>query len=110
MQALVSQVTEERFVATLKLVEALERYPEGKGKPNESAFTLSFGKSLFKRKVAMPDAMQWFGQVMSAWSEGDGSAHMRNGYEWGKLGAGTVVDAGGARATLRLQLPISFLT
>lgn len=61
MQAQVVHVTEEAFLASSKVVEALERYPEDKGEPSESPFTLFFGKSFFERKVAMPETMQRLG-------------------------------------------------
>jgi hypothetical protein len=101
-------MTEEAFISSSKVVKALEQYPEGKGELSESLFTLFFGRSFFERKIATPETMQRFGQAMSAWSEGDGSGHMRDGYEWGKLGAGMVVDVGGAEGRIAVTIATKF--
>lgn len=104
MQATVSHMTEEAFPASTKIVECLETYPHGKSEPNESPFTMVFGMSFFERKVRMPETMQRFGQSMSSWSEGDESGHMRDGYAWGELSAGTVMDVGGAEGLVSLTI------
>lgn len=97
-------MSEEAFPASAKIVEALEKFPYS-GEPNESPFTLAFGSSFFERKVKQPETMQRFAQAMSGWSQGDGSEHMRDFYNWTSIPKGaTVVDVGGAAGHISLAI------
>jgi len=109
MQALVAHMSEEAFPSSAKIVDALEEFPYS-GKPDESPFTLTFGSSFFERKMKYPETMQRFGQAMSRWSEGDGSEHMRDYYDWASLPKGaTVVDVGGASGHISLAIAEKFM-
>ncbi|KAH8881982.1 S-adenosyl-L-methionine-dependent methyltransferase [Thozetella sp. PMI_491] len=108
MQALVAHMSEEAFPASAKMVEALEKFPYS-GEPNESPFTLAFGSSFFERKMKHPETMQRFGMAMSSWSHGDGSAHIRDCYDWAALPKGSkVVDVGGAVGHISLAVAEKF--
>ncbi|KAK5651453.1 hypothetical protein OQA88_12460 [Cercophora sp. LCS_1] len=108
LQALVAHMTEEAFPASAKLVDALENCGDG-GEPSESPFTLAFGQSFFERKMAKPETLERFGNAMSAWSAGDGSGFIRDGYAWGELKEGArVVDVGGAGGHISLAVAERF--
>ncbi|KAH8812830.1 S-adenosyl-L-methionine-dependent methyltransferase [Xylogone sp. PMI_703] len=108
IQALIGHMSEEAFPASARIVEALEKFPYS-GEPDQSPFTLTFGSSFFERKMKQPETMQRFVQAMSSWSKGDGSAHMRDGYDWAALPKGaTVVDVGGAGGHISLAIAQKF--
>lgn len=109
MQALVAHMSEEAFPASAKIVDALEKFPYS-GEPNESPFTLAFGSSFFERKMKHPETMQRFAQAMGSWSEGDGSTHIRDYYDWASLPKGArVVDVGGAAGHISLPIAEKFV-
>ncbi|TPX08611.1 uncharacterized protein E0L32_009950 [Thyridium curvatum] len=109
MQALVAHMSEEAFPASARIVDALDKFPYS-GEPGESPFSLAFGgASFFERKMARPETMQRFAAAMGSWSAGDGSAHMRDCYDWAALPRGaTVVDVGGAAGHISLAVAEKF--
>ncbi|KAH7376879.1 S-adenosyl-L-methionine-dependent methyltransferase [Plectosphaerella cucumerina] len=107
MQALLGHMTDGAFPAAAKMCDFLEKYP-GSQEPGESPYTMTFGSPMFARGAAEPHVMQRFIDAMTAWSTGDGSEGMVKGFDWAKLGAGKVVDVGGAAGHISLAVASRF--
>ncbi|KAF3931385.1 O-demethylpuromycin-O-methyltransferase [Dactylella cylindrospora] len=107
MKNWVSYNTDDLAPASLKLVDALEKWPES-GETGETAFALANGnESLFQFLGARPERAKRFGVAMSAFSTGQGYAveHLVKGYAWDKLPKNaTIVDVGGATGFVCVEL------
>ncbi|RFU32348.1 hypothetical protein B7463_g3998, partial [Scytalidium lignicola] len=72
--------------------------------PNMQALLGHMAEEAFPASAKIVDAL-----AMSAWSEGDGSAYMRDCYDWATLPKGaTIVDVGGAEGHISLALAQKF--
>ncbi|EWC44256.1 hypothetical protein DRE_01082 [Drechslerella stenobrocha 248] len=103
----VSYNTDDLAPASLKVVEALQKWPDS-GETGETAFALANGgESLFQFLGSRPERAKRFGVAMSAFSTGQGYAveHLLNGYAWDKLPKNaTIVDVGGATGFVSVEL------
>ncbi|KAJ6259658.1 O-demethylpuromycin-O-methyltransferase [Drechslerella dactyloides] len=107
MRNWISYNTDDLAPASLKVVEALQKWPES-GETSETAFALANGgESLFQFLGTRPERAKRFGTAMSAFSTGQGYAveHLVNGYDWDKLPKdATIVDVGGATGFVSVEL------
>ncbi|KAF3920378.1 O-demethylpuromycin-O-methyltransferase [Dactylellina cionopaga] len=99
--------TDDLAPASMKVVEALQKWP-GSGEPTETAFALAHNnETLFQFLAARPERAKRFGQAMSAFSTGQGYAvdHLVRGFDWDKLpNDATIVDVGGATGFVCVEL------
>jgi len=77
--------------------EALDKWPGSESK-RETGVSIGFHNpgqtSLYEEVKKIPDRVQRFGLAMALFSSGDGyePSSLVEGYDWGKVGGGTVVD------------------
>ena len=77
--------------------EALDRWPGSESK-RETGVSIGFHNpgqtSLYEEVKKAPEKIQKFGLAMELFSSGEGYevSSLIEGYDWGKLGEGTVVD------------------
>lgn len=95
MMAWIPFNTDDLAPASLKVVEAFEKFPDS-GEVAETAFALAHNnENLFQFLGARPTNAKRFGMSMSAFSTGQGYAveHLVNGYAWDQLPKdATIVD------------------
>jgi 6-hydroxytryprostatin B O-methyltransferase len=100
MQDWFGHCTEELFLASAKLADALETYP-GSDKPEDSAFSMAFNTRdpIFGFYEKHPDRQaRFFGAMEGVGKDfGHSLAHIVKGYDWAKLGKATVVDVSGLK-------------
>jgi len=79
--------------------EALDKWP-GSGSHRETGISIGFHNpgetSLFEEVKKKPDTIKTFGLAMELFSSGEGyeTSSLVYGYDWDRLGEGTVVDVG----------------
>jgi hypothetical protein len=91
---------EEWGPASVKAVEALQRFPNGQD-PKEGAFTLAFaGQPIFDYLATRPERARVFGSAMGNFSKGTSHKveHLVENYDWQALGESTVVDVSGSNS------------
>jgi hypothetical protein len=89
---------EEWGPASVKAVEALQRFPNGQD-PKEGAFALAFaGQPIFDYLATRPERARVFGSAMGNFSKGTSHKveHLVENYDWQALGDSTVVDVSGS--------------
>jgi hypothetical protein len=89
---------EEWGPASVKAVEALERFPNGQD-PKEGAFALAFaGQPIFDYLATRPERARVFGSAMGNFSKGTSHKveHLVENYDWQALGESTIVDVSGS--------------
>jgi 6-hydroxytryprostatin B O-methyltransferase len=91
MQALVGHMCDGAFPASAKMCDFLDQF-SGSPEPHQSPYALAYGDPIFARGAKEPQVMERFVGMMKAWSAGDGTQTMIDGYDWDKLGSGRVVD------------------
>ncbi|KAL2071765.1 hypothetical protein VTL71DRAFT_13000 [Oculimacula yallundae] len=93
--------TETIFPGGAHHCEALDKWPSSESK-RETGVSISFHNggqtSLYEEVKKIPERIQRFGLAMELFSSGEGyePISLVEGYDWGSLGQGTVVDVGGA--------------
>ncbi|CZR65817.1 related to sterigmatocystin 7-O-methyltransferase precursor [Phialocephala subalpina] len=93
--------TETAFKSLAHTMDALEKWPDSTS-PREGGYSLAVGKpgeiSVYEDVARDPVRTVNFGRAMQFLSSGEGYEveGLVEGYPWGKLGKGTVVDVGGA--------------
>jgi hypothetical protein len=86
--ALVGHMTDAAFPASARMCDFLEQFPDS-GEPDQNPLSMTFGAPLFGLG---PEKMKRFIDAMGAWSSGDGTEGIVQGYDWSKIGKGSVVD------------------
>ncbi|KID62536.1 O-methyltransferase PaMT [Metarhizium brunneum] len=103
--------TEEMWTASVKMVEALEKWPESQ-EPNHTGFALSnnTGESIYEVLKQNPQRAARFGNNMKAFMEMQefNSTHVVNNYDWKSLGQVRIVDVGGGPGHISLELAKHF--
>ncbi|KAK9444939.1 sterigmatocystin 8-O-methyltransferase [Metarhizium brunneum] len=103
--------TEEMWPASVKMVEALEKWPESQ-EPNHTGFALSnsTGESIYEVLKQNPQRAARFGNNMKAFMEMQefNSTHVVNNYDWKSLGQVRIVDVGGGPGHISLELAKHF--
>jgi hypothetical protein len=87
------------YPVSTKMVEMTERFRGSEAK-NETAFNVAFGTPLpmFAWLKGEPEHSERFGRLMGAMKAAPvySVQHLVNGYNWGSLSSGKVVDVGGS--------------
>ncbi|KAI1124453.1 putative O-methyltransferase [Nemania abortiva] len=95
----VSSNVNEMWPSAERLVDALEKWPSAQ-EPNQTGFALANDTtdSFYTELSKNPERARRFGGAMSFFTTGDGYSlrHLTDGFDWGAIGAGTVVDVGGS--------------
>ncbi|GME34191.1 O- protein [Neofusicoccum parvum] len=92
-------IFEEWAPAAVRSVDAMQQYPGSAQEPEETAFGMAFGgKSIYRYLDERPERARVFGSAMKSLGQGTMHRvqHLLEGYNWGALGAATVVDIGGS--------------
>ncbi|KFG85433.1 sterigmatocystin 8-O-methyltransferase [Metarhizium anisopliae] len=103
--------TEDMWPASVKMVEAFEKWPESQ-EPNHTGFALSnsTGESIYEVLKQNPQRAARFGNNMKAFMEMQefNSTHVVNNYDWKSLGQVRIVDVGGGPGHISLELAKHF--
>jgi hypothetical protein len=95
MQEWIGVCNTEFFLAAAKTVDAMVKYP-GSQEPTEAGFSLAHGPGLplFAILGQDPARAKRMGMAMASLTEGEGYElnYLVDGYPWGELGDGVVVD------------------
>ncbi|PMD67408.1 S-adenosyl-L-methionine-dependent methyltransferase [Hyaloscypha bicolor E] len=101
LAAFVDLHTEVAFKSLAHTTDALQKWPDSTS-PREVGYSIAVGKpgeiSVYEDLAKDPARTVNFGRAMQFFSSGEGYevTSLVEGYPWGKLGKGTVVDVGGA--------------
>ncbi|KUJ11316.1 S-adenosyl-L-methionine-dependent methyltransferase [Mollisia scopiformis] len=101
LAAFVDLHTETALKSIAHTLDALERWPESTD-PREGGYSLALGRggetSVYEEVAKDEGRMVGFGRAMRFFSEGEGYevGSLVEGYAWGRIGKGVVVDVGGA--------------
>ncbi|THC88441.1 hypothetical protein EYZ11_012113 [Aspergillus tanneri] len=102
---------EEISLASLLTAEAFARWPTSE-EPNQTGFSLAHGTDRSAYEILQDDPARAvrFASAMSIFTSGKGYAasHVVHGYDWGSLGAGSVVDIGGSRGHIAVAIASQF--
>ncbi|KAI0405664.1 putative O-methyltransferase [Xylaria palmicola] len=99
VRAGLGQSFDEFYGSFARTADALDSFKDGE--PNHTGFALAHGtdRTMFDFLRTQPAKAEQFSKAMrfySAGVPGYSESHLVEGYDWGALGAGTVVDVGGA--------------
>ena len=87
--------TDELWQAATQTINALIKYPRSQ-EPSQTGFALAnnMEKSIYEVFAMHPDRAKRFGNAMASFTEGTGYEleHLINGYDWGSIENGLVVD------------------
>jgi hypothetical protein len=95
--------------------EALDKWPGSESK-RETGASIGFHNpgqtSLYEEIKKRPEKIQKFGLAMGLFSSGEGyePISLVEGYDWGKLGEGTVVDVSCCSTTLPVMVTLIILS
>jgi hypothetical protein len=95
--------TERNFLGAAHECEALDKWP-GSNSKRETGISIGFRNpgqtSLYEEVKKKPETIKGFGLAMELFSSGEGydSIFLVEGYDWGRLGEGTVVDVSSSTA------------
>ncbi|KAI8629700.1 putative O-methyltransferase [Xylariaceae sp. FL1651] len=96
----VSSNVNDMWPAAEKVVDALAKWPLAE-EPNQTGFSLANNtdNSFYTELGKDSERARRFGGAMSFFTTGEGYSlrHLTDGYAWGGIGTGTVVDVGGSR-------------
>ncbi|KAL1953850.1 hypothetical protein VTO42DRAFT_2110 [Malbranchea cinnamomea] len=94
-----------------KLVEATEKWP-GSEERNQTAYNIAFDTDLpyFEHLATQPEKTRQFASYMKHVQKSDGTAvrYLLEGFDWARLGKGTVVDVGGSSGAASIALATAF--
>ncbi|KAI1391008.1 S-adenosyl-L-methionine-dependent methyltransferase [Hypoxylon trugodes] len=103
--------TDDMWQAAAQTCNALASFP-GSQEPNETGFALANQtiKSMYEFLSEHPERARRFGNAMRCFTEGPGFelSHITDNFPWGDLGNGTVIDVGGSRGFVCLELARKF--
>ncbi|KIW10106.1 hypothetical protein PV08_11066 [Exophiala spinifera] len=103
----VGYTLEDSFPASAKVVEATKEFGASEEK-NHSGWNLAFNTKLpiFQYLSDHPERAERFAETMKALTSTDGYhvRHLVDGYPWGELEQGTVVDVGGSLGHMSIAL------
>lgn len=89
--------TDELWQGAAQTVNALAKYP-GSQEPNQTGFALANNtdKSIYEVFGQYPDRAKRFGNAMASFTSGTGYElePLVQGFDWGSIGRGSVVDVG----------------
>jgi len=95
MQAWVGLFLDDLWPATLRTIEAMERWP-GSQEPNESGFSIANDSTdpFFPIMAKDPERLKRYGTAMAAQAAAGGFEveYLVENYPWAELGEATVVD------------------
>ncbi|KAI8944399.1 putative O-methyltransferase [Xylaria longipes] len=96
----VSSCVNEMWPSAEKVVDALAKWPLAE-EPNQTGFSIANNttNSFYTELAKDHERARRFGSAMSFFTSGKGYSlrHLTDGYSWGAIGTGTVVDIGGSR-------------
>ncbi|KAI9694159.1 MAG: hypothetical protein M1822_003430 [Bathelium mastoideum] len=98
-------VTEERFQASAKAVDALEQYGRSRG-PEHSGFSLAnnTNRGLYEELEKHPDRRQRWTLAMSAMASRINLDFIFSNFAWDRYAKATIVDVGGGDGTISIAL------
>ncbi|KAI0465722.1 S-adenosyl-L-methionine-dependent methyltransferase [Xylaria cf. heliscus] len=92
--------TDDLWQAAAQTCNALDKW-SGSQEPNETGFSIAneTDKSIYVEFSKYPERARRFGNAMRSFTEGTGFEldHVLNGFPWGGLQDGTIVDVGGSQ-------------
>lgn len=105
----VGTVCAEVWPAAARVVDAVERWPGGRGR-EESGYVLAHGRTLYQTLEAEPLKRVRYDSAMDAFSNDRslGLEKLVRGFDWAGLGEGTVVDVGGGIGSASRALARAF--
>ena len=111
-RAWLAQVTEDMWPATVRMVDAIEKWP-GSEEPSESGFSLAnqTNDPFYVEMSKQPDRLQRFKDTMKFFQEslpGVEVEHVVTGFDWSTVENGLFVDVGGSHGTTALTLARKF--
>ncbi|RAL07811.1 S-adenosyl-L-methionine-dependent methyltransferase [Aspergillus homomorphus CBS 101889] len=102
---------EELTPGVLSAAKACEKWPQS-GEPNHTGFSLSQNTdlSLYETLAKDPVRAARMANAMHVWATSGSypASRVVNEYDWGRLGAGTVVDVGGSRGHVAVAIASRF--
>lgn len=103
--------TEEMWPAAVRMVDALQRWPNA-SEPNETGFQLAnnTNESIYSVISANPARGRRFANsmVVHATNPAFSADHMINSFDWAALGLAQLVDVGGSRGHIAIELAKKF--
>ncbi|KAJ4356448.1 uncharacterized protein N0V89_004481 [Didymosphaeria variabile] len=103
----VEMTATEIMPATLKIADAIEKWPES-GEPNQTGYNIanSTENSAFAHMAKFPGRPEQFAKAMSLFSMGPGYSPkwLLENYPWDSLRNGTLVDVGGSKGEYSITI------
>ncbi|KAI1123665.1 S-adenosyl-L-methionine-dependent methyltransferase [Nemania abortiva] len=103
--------TGDMWQAAAQTWNALDEWPASQ-EPNETGFSMANNtdKSIYVEFSKFPERARRFGNAMESFTQGTGFElhHVVNGFSWGDLQEGTVVDVGGSQGFASIAIARSF--
>ncbi|MCJ1464907.1 hypothetical protein MMC07_003522 [Pseudocyphellaria aurata] len=111
MHQWLGMVSEELWPAATRTVDAIAKWP-GSQEPNHAGFNIAHdtGDHCFTSIAKSPARSQRFAEAMKLFRFDDGYApdHLLDNYPWAAIGAGVVVDVGGAQGAYSIPIAQRF--
>ncbi|KAF2163211.1 hypothetical protein M409DRAFT_68527 [Zasmidium cellare ATCC 36951] len=109
MQNFVGITMEEKFRASGRVVDALQKY-DGAHSPEQSGFSLAFDtpRGFYDEMEAHPERGRRFASAMNTFASLIPLEPLFNAFDWASFGKATVVDVGGAWGPVSIGLAQRF--